>query len=60
MGGDKEGNKKWSLSKGDVIELDKYEKELERHEEFAKEELNVEDDQNIPYEKIKEKNEAEK
>jgi len=60
MGGDKEGNKKWSLSKGDVIELDKYEKELERHEEFIKEELNAEDDQNIPYEKIKEKNEAEK
>ena len=60
MGGDKEGNRKWSLSKGDVIELDKYEKELERHEEFRKEELKTEDDQNIPYKKIKEKNEAEK
>ena len=60
MGGDKEGNKNWSLSKGDVIELDKYEKELERHEEFRKEELKTEDDQNIPYKKIKEKNEAEK
>jgi len=54
----KEGNKKWNLCLGDVIALDKYETELKAHEDFRREDN--EEDQNITYEKIKEKNETKK
>ena len=58
MGTETEGNKKWALSKGDVIELEKHEKELKAHEDFAREDLGEGEDQKIPYGEIKKKNET--
>ena len=57
IGTEKTGSKKYNLSSGDVIELDKYQDEITGYEELNNEE---DQDQDLTYEEIKKKNEAKK